>query len=642
MNIQPNTSANNQVHNSGINSHIEQNSFDQSERDSISKDTKGSHIVPAKGTNNKFKFDPSVLKDLKPESQNSDRPTLTLPQTEPQQPLNVSQAVVQMLSAMGVKHAFGVSGGAIAPMWHALQHSSIKVMHFRHEAGAAFAATEAYFASEEEAPVVVFTTTGPGITNALTGLYAARWEGAKVIFISACTSAPQRGRWACQETSNHTMGHSGLFASGELFHYANILESTEQLSETSRRINSGLARANGFVAHLSIPTAVQSNTVSKPLVSAKLSHSLPTANEQTIAECAELLKEGSFAIWVGFGARKASAAIRELAEKTGAAVMSSPRGKGIFPEDHPQYLGVTGFAGHESVLRYMQEQRPDYTLVLGTRLSEPTSLWNPQMIPNKGFIHVDIDPEVPGTAYPEANTFGIQSDINEFLTALLKHFPQDQQRTEQVELPRPQRTTINPDNTSPVRPEVLMNMIQRIVVEGTDSRIMAEVGTSFAWAINKLRFIKSNQFRASTGFGSMGHFSTGVVGASLTRNKKAVAIVGDGSMLMNNEISTAVRYQVPAVWIVLNDGNYNMCKQGMSSLGFDDMETDIPQVNFAEIARCMGADGIRVERESDIQVALEKAMTSEKPLVIDVLIDSTQPAPIGNRVHSLCSQVTRN
>lgn len=551
----------------------------------------------------------------------------------------VSHAIVKMLEAMGVKYAFGVSGGAIAPMWHTLQHSKIKVLHFRHEAGAAFAATEAYFASDD--PVVVFTTTGPGITNALTGLYAARWEGAKVIFISAYTSAPQRGKWACQETSTYTMPYSGLFTSGELFHYATTLECAEQLPEAARRISSGLARPNGFVAHLSIPTAIQTSPVEKSLVAAKLSQSLPTASEDTVKECAKLLKESPFAIWVGFGARKAATAIRELAERTGCAVMSSPRGKGIFPEYHPQFIGVTGFAGHESVLQYMQEKRPTNTLVLGTRLSELTSFWNPALIPSKSFIHVDVDPEVPGTAYPEVDTFGVQSDIGEFVKALLKHFPQEQQlkdKLDKLDFPRPKRTTINLDNTTPVRPEVLMNVIQRIIVEGTDITIMAEPGNSCVWAINKLRFIKSGRYRVSVGYGSMGNFVTGVVGASLVNNTKAIAIVGDGSMLMNNEISTAVRYQIPAVWIVLNDGHYNMCKQGMSLLSLKGVDTDIPQVNFANIARSMGADGIRVERELDIQAALETAMAAEKPFVVDVIIDSTQDAPIGNRIKSLISQ----
>lgn len=92
-------------------------------------------------------------------------------------PISVASVIVKMLEEIGVKYAFGVSGGAIVPLWHALQHSSIRVLHFRHEAGAAFAATEAYFASGS--PIVVFATIGPGITNAITGLFASSLGGCK-------------------------------------------------------------------------------------------------------------------------------------------------------------------------------------------------------------------------------------------------------------------------------------------------------------------------------------------------------------------------------------------------------------------------------------------------------------------------------
>lgn len=112
----------------------------------------------------------------------------------------------------------------------------------------------------------------------------------------------------------------------------------------------------------------------------------------------------------------------------------------------------------------------------------------------------------------------------------------------------------------------------------------------------------------------MGHFVTGVVGAALARNGKAVAIVGDGAMLMNSEVSTAVKYQIPAVWIVLNDGHYNMCKQGMALLGFEGIDAKIPQADFAAIARGMGADGIRVENESELEAVLEEALDSTIPL----------------------------
>ncbi|MBN3962121.1 ScyA-related TPP-binding enzyme [Nostoc sp. NMS8] len=559
--------------------------------------------------------------------------------SKPSVSFSVAEAVVKILGDMGVQYAFGVSGGAIAPVWAALHQSPMQVLHFRHEAGAAFAAIEAYFASDR--PVMVFTTTGPGITNALTGLLAARWEGAKVILVSASTPASQRGRWAIQETSTYTMPSAGIFTSGQIFDYATTLECSNELPEISQRLALGLAQPGGFIAHLSIPTNIQTSLLKTSLLRVTLSRAIATVSEETIAECVRLLSEGPFAIWVGFGARSAAKEIRQLAEKTGAAVICSPRGKGIFPEDHPQFVGVTGFGGHQSVLKYMQEQRPRRVLVLGTRLGEFTSFWNPTMIPWQGFLHVDIDPEIPGTAYPSAETFAIQSDVKIFLKNLLKNFRENIDPS-RIMLPRFQRDVIKPRMTGLVRPELLMNMIQQVIVDGSDAVVMAESGNSFAWVIHLLRFTRPNRYRISNGFGSMGHFVTGVVGAALAQNGKAVAIVGDGAMLMNSEVNTAVKYQVPAVWIVLNDGRYNICQQGMAYLGFSEADATIPQADFVKIAQGMGAEGIRVERESDVQIALEKAIAAKGPFVVDVIIDPTQIPPSESRNQSLMSQVATN
>lgn len=558
----------------------------------------------------------------------------------PSTQISVSEAIVKMLEQMGVEHAFGVSGGAIAHLWNSLEHSSIQVIHCRHESGAAFAATEAYFASDR--PTVVFTTTGPGITNALTGLMAARWEGAKVILLSGITSPAQHGRWALQETSGYAMPYADIFTSGTLFDFATTLDCREQLPEIARRLALGLTQPGGFVAHVGISTAVQSSLLENSFQQASLSQALATASEETVAYSARLLSEAPFAIWVGFGARKAAAAIRQLAERTGAAVICSPRGKGIFPENHPQFVGVTGFAGHESVLQYMQEQPPLRTLVLGSRLGELTSFWNSALVPSGGFIHVDIDPKVPGTAYPEAETFAIQSDVGAFVTELLKYFPEHPSELLQVELPRPEYKVVTPKAEGLIRPDVLMNAIQRVIVEKSDAIVMGEGGNSLAWAINRLRFFQPERHRVSTGFSSMGHFTTGVVGAALGHNHKTVAIVGDGSMLMNNEVSTAVKYEIPAVWIVLNDGLYNMCDKGQAMQGFKGTDAMIPQVDFAQFACSMGAEGIRVEQESDIQAALEKAMNSKKPFVIDAVIDPNPIAPIGSRIESLHMQGTQS
>ncbi|MEO1378004.1 MAG: thiamine pyrophosphate-dependent enzyme, partial [Cyanobacteria bacterium J06635_10] len=376
-----------------------------------------------------------------------------------------------------------------------------------------------------------------------------------------------------------------------------------------------------------------------------VSCSMMMANSEGIAKVAELLNNGTFAIWLGFGARDGAEEIRQLAEKTGAAVMCSPRGKGIFPENHPQFIGVTGLGGHASVMTYMQEQAPIRTLVLGSRLSEPTSFWNQDMVPSKGFIHVDIDPTVAGVAYPHAETLFIQSDIRTFVRQLLNKLEADSEASEfplkaiqPSSLPKPERWRVESEQESPVRPFVLMEAIQKVIVEGSDAVAIAECGNSFTWSTNLLRFSSSNRYRVSTGVGAMGHAVTGVVGAAQARNGKAVAIVGDGAMLMNNEISTAVKYQIPAIWIVLNDGRYNMCHQGMKMLGMTGADAILPETDFEMIARGMGAEGIRVTKESEITAALERAIAAKGPIIVDVLIDPDIPAPSGGRNKGLASQ----
>ena len=553
-------------------------------------------------------------------------------------PLNqptIGEAVVKILEHLGVRYAFGISGGGIAPLWATLARSQIKVLHFRHESGAAFAATEAYFASDR--PVIVFTTTGPGITNALTGLLAARREGAKVILLSAITPADNRGRWAFQETSAYTMPVSGIFTSGTLFNYAITIETGTEIPEIYRRLARGLTQPGEFVAHLSIPTSLQMAPLRVSLSQYTFTQSVPAASVEAVTKSAKLLSEDSFAIWVGFGARGAAAEIRQLAEKTGVAVMCSPRGKGIFPENHPQFVGVTGFCRDPSVSKYMQEQPPHRLLVLGTRLGEFTSCWDEEMIPSGGFIHIDIDPDIPGAAYPAVQTFAIHSEVKVFLQALLNKLPEKIGWSSRS-LPNPEAQIIAPRKTGLVRPEMLMAVIQQAIVQESNAIVMAEAGNSFAWATKLLRFTQPDRYRISTCVGAMGHAVTGVVGAALGNAQKAIAIVGDGAMLMNSEVSTAVRFEIPAVWIVLNDGSYNMCAQGMLLLGFKGVDTKIPHTDFTLLARAMGADGIRVERERDLAKAINVALNTKVPFVVDVIIDSARAAPINSRVQNLIKQ----
>ncbi|MEM8993796.1 MAG: thiamine pyrophosphate-binding protein, partial [Acidobacteriota bacterium] len=168
---------------------------------------------------------------------------------------NLVSALAHQLAQWGVEQSFGVSGGAIALLFDALSESRIDLRHFRHETGAAFAACEAYFASGK--PAVVFATTGPGLLNTLTGITAARWEGAKVILISGHTNTAQRGRWATQETSAYTLPQDALYSKGPIFDFAVRMEHTSELPTALQRIGAGLSRPGGFIAHLCLPMSVQ-------------------------------------------------------------------------------------------------------------------------------------------------------------------------------------------------------------------------------------------------------------------------------------------------------------------------------------------------------------------------------------------------
>jgi acetolactate synthase-1/2/3 large subunit len=552
--------------------------------------------------------------------------------SSPIAPETLCTSLVAALRELGVEQAFGVVGGAISSFCHAIVHSPIQYLHFRHETGATFAALEASLASGR--PTLVFTTAGPGLTNALTGICAARWEGAHVILVSACSSPAHRGRVATQETGPTTLPTT-LFLGGAPFHYATVLDHPAQLEPVVAELARGLRRPHGFVAHVSLPIAVQT-LAPRPLRVPLARVPTPSVDPALARHVAALLHDQRFVIWVGHGARHAAAPIRALAERTGARVMSSPRGKGIFPEDHPLFLGVTGLGGHTEVDDALVAERPTYTLVLGTKLGESTSFWARELIPSEAFVHVDVDASAFAAAFPDVPTHGIEADVGCFVSALLEVWPESPRlRSHAPALPRPPAPDLR--ERGEVRPQALFAALQHIVVEGSDAIVMAESGNSFCWATNLLRFATPGRYRVSTGFGSMGHAATGVVGAALARQGKAIALLGDGAMLMSCEIHTAVQYGAKAIWVVLNDACYLMCEQGMQMLGWQPFATRLGRVDFVAFARSLGAEGEHVEHETQLDAALQRALAAAGPYVLDVTIDSRELAPSGRRHKTLLS-----
>jgi acetolactate synthase-1/2/3 large subunit len=435
---------------------------------------------------------------------------------------------------------------------------------------------------------------------------------------------------------------AGLYRSGLPFHFASIIEDPAQLPQTRIQLAAGLARPGGFVAHIALPTSVQSAPI------AKMSHfqfqtPILELSAASVERYVDLLLNDSVAIWVGFGARHAADKVRELAKRLQAPVICSPRGKGIFPEDDPLFIGVTGIGGHETTAVAIAQLAPKHILVLGSRLGEASSFYDSRLTPNISFIHVDVDPAVPGVSYPDVPTVSICTEIGSFLTAILSHIPDipgnNKPSDGLLSLAKAEHSILAMhDDSHRVRPEYLMQVIQNKIVDNSAATLLADSGNSFVWTTHYLKFVDPQRYRVSTGIGSMGHAAAGVLGAALALKSKAVAVLGDGAMLMSNEINTAVHYGAQAVWIVLNDARYNMCAQGMETLGLT-ADATFPEVDFASFAIAQGAMGIRVENERQLDAAIDQAISTNRPCVLDVLIDPTCRPPSDNRNSTLKSQM---
>jgi acetolactate synthase-1/2/3 large subunit len=546
--------------------------------------------------------------------------------------ITVAEHIVMLLSELGVREAYGVCGREIVPVWTALLASrgtpyEITTRHARHENGAGFAAIGSW--AQSDRPVAVYTTTGPGLTNAITALETARATGAKLVLISPLTPAAERGRLGIQATGPAGYANPDLYATGRIFDFVAMLESPEQLATLAGPLASGFAGGGGFMAHIAIPTAMQ--TVMTDLAPVVPAHRRPAPGMTPAMadELVELLRHEPFAVWVGWGARHHAPAVRRLLDATSAPAICSPRGLGI-ADRHPAFLGATGNGGRESIHQELAACCPRRTLVLGSALGEATSGWHPRLVPPEGFVHVDLDAGVFGRAYPQAPTLGVQADVGAVLDAL-------QARSDRLvrrELPRRRMAApleLVRATASRIHPAALMAAIQRVIVEGSGAPIFADASSAMFWGARQLVFDEPGRWFVEGRFGSMGSAGAAVVGAASGRGGPAAAICGDGSMHMQDEVNTAVHYGIPAIWIVLNDAGLGIVRAGMRATGRTLHDADYPPTDFAAVARAKGAGAVAVSHEADLDAALSAALRADGPFLVDVAIDQAAAPPIGAR-----------
>ncbi|MFP1821766.1 thiamine pyrophosphate-binding protein [Lonsdalea quercina] len=555
----------------------------------------------------------------------------------------VAEILVRHLETVGVDVAFGVSGAYISPVWKALSESSIRTIHCRHETGATFCASE--YSLYHHKPAAVFTTAGPGITNALTAARTAKLDGAKVIFIAPITTAQSNGLWGLQQTTvEDVFALQGEGISG-YFDRVVCIDEKAKLSEAIDAINH-FNVSQGHVLGIFILPNIQKSDIAEEEYNKKSSYTPPpvvrqdtgalAAHEQKIAE---VLAAGDAIIWNGFGCLDASDVLTRLAIETQTAVMSTPRGKGIFPENHPLYLGSTGLGCDEpALLSAINQLSLKSMVILGTRLGESSAHYLQNKIKGIRVFYVSLEnADIKNNLPPETEV--IHAELTTFLQGVyekIKTLPLAHRSTALHPLESSQREVPVKSNDGVVSPVDVMAAIQKVAIDEHDCLVASDAGNSHVWANRYLQFQKPNRYRVNSALGTMGHYACGIVGLAMS-GKVTVGIIGDGSMLMNNEISTAVHHRVPAIWVVLNDGGYNMCRQGLNSVGYPALDCVIPKVDFAMFAHALGANGVSVTSRAELENSLRTAINQAVPTVIDVCIDRDVLPPVLGRQNAVKS-----
>lgn len=551
------------------------------------------------------------------------------------EPISSGEVFGRALAMLGVQRGYGVMGGGAAHLVSGMEAGGVRLVHVRHESSAAFAACEEYLVSGT--PAAIWTTTGPGFVNALNGVIAIGWEGAKALLLSAATAKDIRPGFAFQDTRRRNLDAIGQLVAPHAALSLSYPQTAYDIYQLLDEWRLALRRPGAFVGAALVPLQLQRQLM-KPWVPTPIDDPSPTAlRDDAYAQIAATLRSGSVLIWTGFGVRGASQPLRELVARLDARVTSSPRSKGSFPETDPAYLGVTGHGGHERVLRYLREEGVDTLLVLGSRLHELTSFRDTRFSPRKSVIHVDCERSALINDFLGLPTLAVHADVASFLSRLLEFIPKRAAKNKSFASAEsfieeyPQGAGIG------IHPLELMAVVQCCVVERFDIPIMTDVGISWAWGPHCLRF-DSPRYRTSTTWGSMCHFAAGVVGAAMASGKPALCITGDGSMLMQSEVSTAVQYGVPAKWIVLNNCGYGTIRHGLQAIRLPPMEVDFPPTRFDKWAESQGARAVRVTTPDELAAALQIAFKESGPFVIDAVIDPTVAPPCTKRNSSLMPQ----
>lgn len=582
-------------------------------------------------------------------------------ESRPERPKALADLLIEHLEQIGVQYVFGVPGGAIEPLYDAMARSSrrggLRPVLARHEAGAAFMADG--YARETGKLGVCCSTTGPGATNLITGVASAFADNVPLLVITAQTALPNFGKRALQESSCSAINTVAMFQS--CTNFSSLISHRGQLES---KLLSALIATQGppaAPAHLSIPMDILCapcrQRSEEPTVHFEALFKGHTLTDLDALEllCGELGEAKRIVLILGSGSGEGIAPIMEFAELVNASIVSGPSGKRWIDHFHPQYHGVLGFAGHASATAVLKDERTDLILAVGTRLGELVfSGWEKNTVLQQKLIHIDVNPKhFSRSPMARLHVCGTLSSIFKLLTQRVRE-ARRWGRTWPGEHPDPKMVTrVDLDEKTPIhltlsqptkgqndspqlKPQRLMQFLGSRFPENT--RFIIDAGNSWAWATHYLFLSGSGRYRVGFGFGSMAWGIGAAVGTALgAAGAPVVCLTGDGSFLMSSqELTVAVAEKLTVIFVVLNDQALGMVKHGQRLGGGEPIAFELPPVDFALMAKAMGAQGLTIHTSDELE-ALDLAAICRRPgpTLLDVYIDPEEVPPMGARMKTL-------
>lgn len=540
---------------------------------------------------------------------------------------------MRALCRLGLQRFFGIPGGAISPIVDALiDEPAARVLLTRHETEAVFAAAGHYLAGG--GPAVVFVTSGPGLTNTLTGLASARCDGVPLVLLVGEVPRAMQGHGALQDGSAH---HLDVVTAARCFAKAAwpvagpaslpaLIRSAVQVATSDRP---------GPVV-LTLPLDVQSAMTIDAEVAVAPTRP-PAVDEATLDAVARALgRPRRAAVLVGAGMRRGDGppALRRFAERWQLPVITSPKGKGAFPESHPLHRGVFGIGGHPSA-RALLEDGLDTLLVIGTSLGDlSTDGFSPLLAPKEKLVHVDLDGGILGRHYE--THLGVVAEGAAFLRDLSARAPQVRPPAPRGGLVRHTDPAVATDGAEGrVSPARAIWELQRVLPAGTLFTI--DSGEHYLYAAHYLHADEPEGFIAQSGLGSMGASLGAAIGAQLARPDRAVAaILGDGGFGMaGTQIADAAAASLPIVFCVINDQRLAMCELGHRVVYGRSPDFATPNVDVVAAAEAFGARGLRIEHTGDILRHADVIAARSGPLVLDVRVDRSFSLPKRDRIGAM-------